>query len=46
MAFRKVEKFEKINRSKLILKDSFKRTRTGAFKTKSYVKAHGKMHKH
>ena len=46
MAFKKVEHFEKINRSKMVLKEAHKRTRTGAWKTATYTKGHGKHYKH
>jgi hypothetical protein len=42
----KIQKFDKINKSKLTLVESSKRTRTGAYKTKNRVKAHGNSHKH
>ena len=42
----KVQKFDRINKSKITLKNSYKRTRTGAYKTSNRVKGHSKQHKH
>jgi hypothetical protein len=42
----KVQKFDKINKSKLTLNEPQNRTRTGAWKTKNRIKAHGKHSKH
>ncbi len=40
----KVQRFDKINKSKL--KNGHKRTRTGAYKSKTRTRGHSKMHKH
>lgn len=42
----KVEKFDKINRSKLSLSNAVNKTRTGQLKGRATCKAHGKMSKH
>jgi hypothetical protein len=42
----KVEKFDRINRSSLKLKDSSHRTRTGASKGRRRVKAHSNHSSH
>lgn len=41
----KIERFDKINRSKLTIREAVKRTRTGAYRSR-IKRAHGKHYKH
>jgi hypothetical protein len=42
----KVERFDRINRSNLTLRDAYRRTRTGAYRSRNRVRGHSNHFSH